>query len=334
MTKKVIKREKQFREEWTKYYVNDIECTRDTIYQAILDNKLKNEIKIRKKYHFKSSETKKLVINGKSEEHGVRKSIFGPVTFHRISKSCQKNTSNKSNTDDLNARFSFDFSKFFENFTSNSREFKLLIHRQINIVDLFFSTMTNYKKHAEDLTCALTIFLKMIFGAAGNPDARYNDIVYKACLEHLILLFDMLAFILSVKIDANLDRENLPKMDLDLSDIKETWSDSWTESHKSEYLEKYLSVLFKQADVLHQSLNKDESFASNQYLRGMLDGKFNHFKNLIQMLQAKKHAYDNATEVSASVFSTYPSLFSNTLNRLTEPASSLSSAAILRPGSS
>jgi len=286
MVKKVIRLHKQFREEWTKYFVNGIECKRDTIYKTILDNKLHNsEITIEKKYHFEARERKKIVVKEKSEQTVAQ----GPTTIYQKSESRKRNIDEKSHHTNNAVNFNCDTSNFCKKFKPTSREYKLLIHRMINVVDWLYDTTENYKRNAESLRESMRIFMHMLV-SKNEPQTLYDDIMCKVSSELLTFVLDKLAFALylSKADDFSFD---IPSLAFDLKDVAHRWDESGTNKQKSDYLKIYLSALLRETDVIHQLWSKHE-LCANESIRNEINDGFNQFKKFLYTMRDKIIACD------------------------------------------
>jgi hypothetical protein len=131
--------------------------------------------------------------------------------------------------------------------------------------------------------------------------APYDDILHEFSIEFFAFLFDMMAFGMSKANDKNIsDKVELPNLEFDTSSIKESWSDTWTNSKKSQFINEYLLVMLKQTDVIHQLWAKHDLFGS-KLSRDCLASKLDNFKNFLKSMQDKKTAHDVSLRINDQI---------------------------------
>ncbi len=297
---RIEKRSEPVREEWTKYFVNGIECKRNDIHQIILDNKFYGTVKLVKKYHFKLHE-EKMVENKKEDRDGSSYTF----TSHRVA-------SKHDESNNKGASFSLDIDKFVAKINPTSDEFKLLTDKMTNTLDMFYEASFDYNKYWQNLRITLQSCVRFLLENIGEHKLPYDDILHEFSIELFAFLFDMMAFGMSKANDKNIsDDKNisykveLPSLEFDTSTIKESWSDTWTNSKKSQFVEEYLSVMLKQTDVIHQLWVKHDLFDS-KLSRDYLESKFDNFKNFIKSMQDKKTAHDVSLRINGQIVTPKP----------------------------
>jgi len=292
---RIEKHPEPVREEWTKYFVNDIECKRNDIHQTILDNKFYNgTVKLSKKYHFKLHEEKMV----ENREEGWNGSCFTLTSNREASK--HDESSNKS------ASFSLDTDKFVAKINPTSDEFKLLIDKMANTIDMFYEASHNYSRYSQNLRSTIQNCIQFWLENMNEHKAPYDDILHEFSIEYFAFLFDIMAFSMSKANDNNIsDKVELPSLKFDTSSIKESWSDTWTNSKKSQFVDEYLSVMLKQTDVIHQVWIKHDLFGS-KLSRDYLGSKFDNFKNFLKSMQNKKTAHDVSLLINNQIVAPKP----------------------------
>lgn len=262
-------------EEWTKYYVNGLECDKEDIYQTILNKSFYNgPVTLDKKYHY-SHEEKKITRDD------------GP--FSQISQyiSTDKQSNNKS------SNFSLDTKKFIDKFKPESHEYKLLISNMIYTLDMFYEAIHNYKENVKDFHFAVRHCMGFYLENITDSPSPYDALLNAFFIENLTFIFDMMAFLSSWSDLNNAKTYKLPNLAFDTSSIKETWDAQWSNNKKSQYIKEFLSVMLNQTDVLHQRLNTHDVFKDTS-LQSDIKGKFDAFKNTINDFKNKKNAIDNS----------------------------------------
>ncbi|MDR3492141.1 MAG: hypothetical protein P4M12_08905 [Gammaproteobacteria bacterium] len=262
-------------EESTKYFVNGVVCSRDLIYQTILDRRFYDgAVNIQKKYHSKKVEG----------------------TFGFMSRDTH------SSSTDRNANFNLNTKKFVEKFDPKSEEYKLLIERMLHFVDIFYSACDKYSENSSNLHIATKSCMQFFLESTTNFTAPYNNIMHEYSLEFLVFLFDLTALGISRMSNLDLSSEvKLPSLNIDTSSIKEVWSESLTNTKKSEYLEKYLAVSLKQSGVLYKNLKQNIVFKD----LAELESKFDNFKKFIKSMQDKRSALDASLSIRQSFISKF-----------------------------
>lgn len=256
------------KEEWVKYFVNDIECKRDAIYQTILANKFyTGKITLSKKYHFLSHEDY-------SEEE---EDECGTVHRNRKISYQSKNPS---------ATFTLNTKQFADKVTPNSKEYMLLIDKMIYIVEVFYEAEHNHAKYSQKLRAAIRDCMSFLLDPLMNNLTPYEDIRYKISIETLVFSFDILAF----KLSEEKKPVEFPVLTFDLSCIKEIWNEHWTHSKKSQFLNEYLSVLLKQTEDFAQLWLNNDLFdePSKNKMTDILDD----LKEMINAQQIKRSTLD------------------------------------------
>ncbi len=259
------------KEEWTKYSVNGIECKRNAIYQTILDNKFyTGKINLHREYHFNLHEKE------------FKDKGWGSTSAR---------THNESS--DVSANFSLNTHEFAEKVGAISEDYKLLVERMIYALDMFYDCQQNYHAHAANLRIAIHNCMQLFTEKVSDTKAPYNNFLQQLSLEYFDFLFDGLAFALSTGY-AKGGKPEMPSFGFDMSALKEEWDEHSSNIKKSQYLERYLSVMLKQADLLCNRLIKNDLF-SDSASKKEIQNKFDAFKAFIKSMQTKKASLDAAT---------------------------------------
>ena len=271
------------REEWTKYFVNGIECERNAIYQTILDKKFyTGAINLEKKYHFKLQEEKVV----EDFEEGP----FGSST------TTTRETSKNNESNHQNANFSLNTKKFVEKFNPASEEYKLLVERMVHTVDLFYDASQRHSAGSKNLRIAVNNCMTLFLESTTNFRAPYNDIFHEYMIEYFAFIFDMLALAMSKMMDKDVQvyvsgKVNLPNLEFNTSSLKENWNENWTNSKKSRFLKNYLSAILNQLDEINKQWVKHRLFW-DMSSRDLSQSKFNDFKKVLTSLQNKRASLD------------------------------------------
>ncbi|ARB92132.1 hypothetical protein [Legionella longbeachae] len=259
----------KFEKKWTKYFVNDIECERDAIYQTILENKLYDStITLIKKYHFELSEKSRV-----EESNGYRSN---------------KKISTSSQSENKSAYISHETKVFADKMGYASKEYNQLIDKLIHAVDMLFETEKNYDLYSQQFRAAMRDFLSFLYKYTVENDTAYNDFLRKLSLEYAIFLFDMIAFSLSEGYCSN--QKKLPSLVFDFSDLKIKWNENWDNKSKEEFLNKFLSILLQQTEIVLSQWQKSDAF--NESAKQQITASFNEFKEVIKDFQTQKRMLD------------------------------------------
>lgn len=272
-------------EEWTKYFVNGLECKRDAIYETIIDNIFyTGKINLSKKYHFK---------------HHEAKMVYDSYTFHR-------ETFENDESKNRSASFSLNTGEFVKKTNPTSDEYKLLVNRMIHVLDTFDEAQQNHSEHSTNLRIAIVNCMEPFFEKITDFEAPYNNIMHKFSLEYFAFLFDMITFGLSRGKESS-GKIKIPGMEFDISSIKESWDEYWTNSKKSQFIDKYFSVMLKQANVIGKLWMKNDLFADKS-TKNEIQSKFDEFKKFVKSLQTQKALLD-ASMLDVSFTSKIASFF-------------------------
>lgn len=260
--------------EWTKYFVNNIECERDDIFQTIVDRQLYlGEIEIAKKYHLKQSRKTKSV---KTKSERKFASRFYQIKTHetRDKHSCNKY-----------AAFHLEVSSFAKMFGPETEEFRLLIGKMLLVVETMFAAQEYYYKCSNDFNAATRNLLEFIHVNLSDFKAPYNDVKNELSIALTVFIFDLMTF--------NLFKRNKvqPELAFDMSRFKSEWEEALPNVRKSQLLDNHLSDMLNQVDKLFQIWSDSGVYADDDS-RNELKYKFDGLKQRIISLQKKKSAYD------------------------------------------
>jgi hypothetical protein len=309
------------KEEWTKYFVNDIECKRDAIYQTILDHKLHNgEIKLGKKYHYKHHEEKTIEIR---QNDGYGSSVETQTTKNND----EKNTS---------ADFSLNTKVFAEKIDAKSADYKLLTEKMSLVLDIFFEAQKDNAKHSTSLRSAIKDCMSFFIEKSANSKGPYDNMVKDISVELFSFLFDTLTLFMSTldKIDIEKNKKDSekteqPSLNYDTSSL-EKWNDNWDNHKKSKYFHKYLDVMLDQTDTILKHWLKHPVFAttldSNQ-----IQKKFNDFKDVLKSLQKKLKEHDEALGIKSGIAAFFSFFSRNHTQPKTNDAKQDATPALVRP---
>ncbi|MEO8400291.1 MAG: hypothetical protein ABI597_00660 [Gammaproteobacteria bacterium] len=262
------------REEWTKYFVNGIECEQSAIYQTILDNKFYNgEVSLDKKYHFDLREEKVVKEEEKSQDE---------LSSYRSTRTTELTNSSSRN---IFATFGLNTKNFVVKCNPTSKEYILLVNKMIATLHTFYEAQTNYNEYSKALGSDVRDCIRYSIEQTFDINKPYHRIFYEFIVEQIAFQFDILALSLSNS-KTNDASQELPKLEFDTSSIKEGWSENWTNRKKSRYINYYLSVILSQVDSVCQPLVAHES-VSNTPLVDDIKSKFDNFKKLIISMQSK-----------------------------------------------
>lgn len=241
------------KKEWIKYYVNDIECDRESIYQTILENKLyQKTINLHKKFDWDKEKNLEFQVNWK--EHSTN--------------------------------FCMDTKPFITNFEPASEEYKLLIESMVQTLDCFYESHEHYTHDsAKRLDTAARYCIGLFSEGVMDIDTSYQKLLYKSNIEHHVFLFDIMAFSTSLRVSSN-DPQFLGKefpelvfQPIDLSKLDEHWGNK----NKSKVLYNFFSEILKQTNKLQNLWNKID-FLDESSLKE-IDRRFNDYKSSLESLK-------------------------------------------------
>ncbi|KTD54641.1 hypothetical protein Lsai_3463 [Legionella sainthelensi] len=256
---------------WTKYFVNDIECERDAIYQTILNRELyAGRIILSKKYHFESY-----------EQNRVERTEWGYLEYK---------TTTSNHSENLSAQLSMITTHLLNTMEPTSETYKELIHKMIHAVDMFFEAENNHAQYSQQFRHALRDFLSFLNKYTVQSDASYNDFFSKLSIEYAIFLFDMLAFGISEGNDSN--QRSLPSLEFDFSGLKVNWDEKVDNDQKAQFLTEYLSILLQQTDVFLSLWQKSDAF--DDVAKHKIKNLFEEFKQVIRGFQNQKKWLDTS----------------------------------------
>ncbi len=284
------------KEEWTKYSVNGVECEKNAIYQTIVDHKFYDgTIKIEKKHH--------------SSSHQESGSIFRLLT--------------SDNSENISANFSLGTSDFVKKFAETSEEFKTLVAKMVQSVDMLYDAQQDHEKNSPILCDTVRDCMTFFFEkTAADMTSPYNDILYKCCTEYFVVMFNML--MLNVALQMRLKNLNqdvtLPGFNFDTSSVSEKWDDKWKIKRKSQFLKKYLSVLLRQTDILCASWVKALSSVDESSVKEV-NTHTNAYKAVLNSMLQKLAEYDAELIKEQSLSDKLSSFFHFGKNDATETSS-------------
>ncbi|STX55780.1 Uncharacterised protein [Legionella beliardensis] len=291
ITKTVTNLVEPIRIEWTKYFVNGVECERDAIYQTILNNKFyKGKVNLDRKYHFELhektlEEEKEIEI---SEDRSYSHTSFCKTT--RINNSFSNASTN----------FSLSTKEFTQKFTATSAEYKSLIDKMLQVLDMFYEAGENYNDYSINLQIAIRDCMAFFIKNLTDIKSPYNEILYELSVQSTVFLFDILAFGLSKEAineqSSDKAKSSLPQLDFNTSRLLKSWDENWTNSKKSNFLDKYLSNMLKQTDINFQLWMTLDLF-TDKSTQNEITSKFDGYKEFIASLQAKKMLLDSSLPI-------------------------------------
>lgn len=291
--------EEPVRVEWTKYFVNGVECEKEDIYQTILSRKLyEGKIELDKKYHFESNE--------RESTETVETNNEGLPYFRNRTSSTHRYSSSSNRS----SHFGLDTKEFAKKFPPESIEFNLLVDKMIYTLDMFYKASgENYNDYSQNFQMAVRGCMSFFLEKVMNTSEPYNGIMYKLRLEQIIFLLDLLALSLSKAVFFEEDM-TLPVLGIDMSSIREDWAEHSTSRKKSQFLGKYLSVMLAQTEVVFQNCKEHQLFAT-QSSRDELQNKFDKYKRVVASLQVDKTTLDASLPAAhrPSLLSTVASFF-------------------------
>ncbi|KTD11901.1 hypothetical protein Lgra_1359 [Legionella gratiana] len=259
------------RDKWTKYFVNDIECEREAIYQTILDNKFYTDsIALAKKYHFEL------------HEKNIKEERIGYALHYKETKS--------DKSENRYAYFSLNTKEFIAKHNPTSNEYKILVERMSHALDMIYEAQQDYAQYSEKLRTAIRNCMIFFCENTNDMTAPYTEIAYKLSIELFVFLSDILAFGLSEGKVFN--HKELPSLVVDLSGIKEKWNVNWADSKKSQFVNEYLSILLQQMESIRELWMRSDLFDESS--KNKMADIFAEFKLMIKLQQVKKDTLDKA----------------------------------------
>ncbi|KTC92704.1 hypothetical protein [Legionella cincinnatiensis] len=251
----------KFEEKETKYFVNNIACERDAIYQTILDRKLYGgEITISKEYYFASH-----------EQNRAESTKWSYIEYK---------SNNSRHSENQRAELSMTTTPLLDKMEPTSKEYKAVIHKMIHAVDMLLAARSNHMQYSQQLRLALRDFLSFFNNYSGKSDA-YTDLSNKISIEYAIFLFDMVAFGMSEGNKTN--QGNLPLLEFDFSGMKTKWDENGDSDAKAQFLNEYLSILLQQTDIFLSLWQKSHAF--DDIAKHKIKNLFEEFKEVIRGFQ-------------------------------------------------
>jgi hypothetical protein len=207
-----------------------------------------------------------------------------------------------------NASFSLDTGEFVKKINPESDKHKVLVNKMIHTLDMFYEAQQNYREYSLNFRIAIVNCMGFLIENVMDFEAPYNNILYKCSLEYFSFLFDMLAFGLSQSEKASGELK-IPSVEFDMSSMNEKWDEHWTHSQKSQFLNKYLSIMIKQADVVGSQWMKSGIFFGDKSCKNDIKNKFNVFKKNMQCLLKEKKSLDVSLHLHPSLTSKIAGFF-------------------------
>jgi len=309
------------KEEWTKYFVNDIECKRDAIYQTILDHKFHNgNVELGKKYHYKLHKEKTIEIR---QNDGYGSSVETQTT---------KNNEEKNRS----ANFSLDTKVFAEKIDAKSADYKLLTEKMSLALDLLDEAQRDNAKHSNSLRAAIKDCMNFFIEKSADSKGPYDNMVKEIAVELYAFLFDTLTLFLSTLDKIDMEKNNKdskqaeqPSLNYDTSSL-EKWDYTWENNKKSKYVHKYLDIMLDQTDTILKRWFKHPVFATT-FDSNQIQKKFNDFKDVLKPLQKKLKEHDEALGIKSGIAAFFSFFSRNHTQPKTNDAKQSATPALVRP---
>lgn len=254
-------------EEWTKYFVNGMECKREDLYQTILAKRFyEGEIRLERKFHHTE---KHLPLFGFSGWSGV-------------------DTTNENRE----ASFTLDTKTFAKKFGPNSEPFKALIDKMIYALDMFYAAQVDYDNNAENMRIAVRQCMSYLFENTSDTQLPYANINNEFKHAYLSLIFSLLANILcKVNVENFNGNLEIPSMDLSTPKLKEPYQDDWNNDKKSKHLEELLTTTRSKLKTVKHAWLSSKYYRDNA-AHQQIETLFDQFKSALDTLHATKKSLD------------------------------------------